>query len=347
MAHFSPSRGMYWHPYQSVNANPKNPHLLSNLRHAIGAPQRGMWVHNPYHVIPEAIEGATMATAIGAGNYLTRAFRQKPLVGLTKAEHKRIPKGKDSVVVNIPTVSTRRVKKINNNILGTSKAMPYKRSKTTYRKKGQKGRPRRRRARKLPPLALPRSRLVRFRYVTSGQLSGATGTIATAMVKANDLNDPTGALSTALPLGLDQWAAQYQKYIVLGSKIIVRFNNTANTGMVAVGIHLDDDTTALTSVNHYKELPMTKQAVLTTQKDFALVKMNYSGKRFWKLTNIKDDSEQEAAFSTTPGSPTDIAYFHIYCQDFYGGHTATVDYQIEHEFICLLSEPVTLAQSSL
>lgn len=309
---------------------------------------------------PKSVARTGVAGAVGYMSYKTSKYRQKPIVGLRKAEHRKDPvkvlrqkvyqkikKTPPSVGVDIPTVSSRRTKSYSKKILHTSKAMPYRR---TYKRKSntrsKKGR-RSYRKRRLPPLAIPRSKVVRFRYLATGVLNGAGGAIATQMIKANDLNDPTGALSTVLPLSLDQWAAHYQKYIVLGSKLKVRFGSTTNTGPGVVGIHLDDDNTALTSVNHYKELPMTKQRTLTTQKDYAEITLNYSGKKFWRLANIKDDSEQEGAFSTTPGSPTDIAYYHVFAQDFVNANNFVVDFQIEHEFIVYLTEPVTLAQSSL
>lgn len=326
--------GMIYNPYpysfpkQVLPFDPKQTSIPLRIQEFTG----GRWVHHPITKAISATKGAGLGTAVATGNFLTRNYRQKPIVGLQTY-------GKNIVRINTPK----------NKILPNSKAMPYKKTKstkTTYRRKGKKGtRPRRRRT--LPPLTLPRSRVVRFRLVTTTSFTSTTGTLAAIALKANSLNDPTINWSASLPLSLDQWAAQYTKYIVLGSKLTIKASPTTQTGPAILGIHLADNGTGLTSASHYKELPLTTQRILTTQRDLVTISMKYAGKRFWKINNIKDDSEQEADFSVTPGDPNDLAYFHVYLHDMYGSHTVTCDLQCEMEFICLLTNPVQLAQSSL
>lgn len=115
MALFSPSGGMFYHPYYYTKPKLQTRPLTSigkkaQLRYGQAT---GKWVHNPYHVAYRAVKGAGLATAVGAGNFLTRTFRQKPIVGLQTATHKikskTVPKNK---IIDIPSVSTRRVKKL-------------------------------------------------------------------------------------------------------------------------------------------------------------------------------------------------------------------------------------------
>lgn len=249
-------------------------------------------------------------------------------------------------IVRIPTVSQRRTSPISetygNKIL--PKSMAYRR-KRTYR-------PRKRfvaRRRKLQalPLGIPRSKVIRVRVVTQGFLTANSGTLASVMLKANSINDPTGTLSAYLPHTVDQYASMYQQYLCLGSKLKIRPVNVSSTGAVVFGVHLADNNTALANVNHYKMLPHTKQRILTTQKDLGVITMGYSAKKFWHLNNIKDDSEQEATFSTTPGDPGDVAYYHVYCNDLRNNENCTVEFQVEMEFILLLKDPITIAESSL
>lgn len=247
--------------------------------------------------------------------------------------------------VVIPTVSKRRTSPVSetygNKIL--HKSMAYRR-KSTYKRRS---RPRRRRLTALPPLGIARKKLVRFRLFANGSLSGAGGALATAMIKANSLNDPMGGAGAQLPATLDQWAAFYEKYTVLGSKITVRFGLTTNTGPVHVGVHLHKNSTALSSASHYREVGMTKMRPLTTQKDQGTIVMKYSGRKFWHVPSLMSDSEQEAAFSTTPGDPTDIAYYHVFLQDVNGSNNSDADYSVELEFLCVLNEPINVARSSL
>lgn len=259
-----------------------------------------------------------------------------PALGGTLVNYKPLTTRRDSPVMEtIPK----------NKILVTSKAMPYRR---TYRRRSQaKRRFAKRRSQRIPP-PIPRTKLIKFRTCTQGTLTGTNGAIATNVtLKANSLNDPTGDLSTYLPQYLDQMAALYKQYIVLGSKIKLRITPTTITGAGIVGIHLADNNTALTSSNNYKMQPRTKQIILTTQNDLKTLVHTYSAKKFWSLTNIKDDSEQEASLSTTPGDPTDVAYWHIYCQDLNATNTLVVEFQVEIEHICLLKDPVQVAVSDL
>lgn len=231
-------------------------------------------------------------------------------------------------------------------ILSKSKAMPYRPKRPLFGRRYKKRRGARRRRLSIP-LGISRSKLVRFRAIISNSLTGSGGAIGMVPIKANSLNDPSGTVAAVLPLSLDQWAAFYQKYTVLGSRIVVRVSHTANSGPLVVGLHLAQNATALTSWPHYKELPMTKTKMLSTQKDGCILTMNYSGKRFWHVPSLMSDSEQEATLSTSPGDPTDIAYFHLFVQDMNAASNATIDYAIEIDYICKLNEPINLDRSSL
>lgn len=341
----TPSRGMGFHPYYYSKYG-KSKFVRDvlrgqTLRYPDRVPATGKWVHNPAHVAVRAITGAGLAGAIAAGNLMTRGYRQKPLVGLTKAEHKR----KEVRTVDIPTVTQRRVKSYKNKILSKSKAMPYRRKRYSRKKRSIK-----KRFRKKPriPLGIPQSKVVRFRLVHSlGGLGSASGALSQWALKANSLNDPTGAIAAGLPLYLDQWSGMYTKYIVLGSKLVYKPQRVSSTGPIVCGVHLADNSTSLADHDYYKEAKLTKSTVLTDQRPSGTIVMKYSGKRFWKVRNIKDDSEQEATFSTTPGDPTDVAYYHIYHQDLAKTDAITVEASIIMEFIVLLTNPVIPTRSSL
>lgn len=336
---YSAGGAMIWHPY----ANP----ILHRFGQAVNAPYTvgGRWVHNPLHVAYRAAKAVPVATAIGAGNFMTRNYRQKPIVGLTTATHRKDPvkvlRGKVLTKIKPSTVAK-------NKILVTTKAMPYKKTKRSTKKRSYKKRRGTYRRKTRIPLGIPQSKVVRFRVVHSlGGLGSGTGALAQWLLKANSLNDPTQSLGAGLPLYLDQWAAMYSKYIVLGSKVIYKPQRISSTGSVVCGIHLADNTTSLADHDYYREAKLSKSVVLTDQRPNATIVMKYSGKKFWKVRNIKDDSEQEATFSTTPGDPTDIAYFHLYNQDLSKSEAITVEATVIMEFIVLLTNPVIPTRSSL
>lgn len=360
MATYHHPTGMVWHPYAALQ-QPISPFVDQVLRGQIRrypnrAPPTGRWVHHPMVKAIDAFKGFNIATTIGQGNYMTRNFRQKPIVGLQTATHKNLAPLYKKVLkkidnrIDIPTVSQRRVKKINQNkMLGKVKAMPYrktyrKKTKATTRKKARRSYRRRPKI----PLGIPRSKIIRLKATWSvAGLGSGSGAMAMHPIKANSLNDPAGALVNNLPLYTDQYAALYQKYIVLGSKLTFKPYRAVGTGMDVVGIHLADNSTSLADHDYYREQSRTRSIMLTDQKPSGTVSLKYSGKKFWKLINIKDDSEQEASFSTTPGDPTDVAYYHVFIQDMTKGDAVTLEGSFIMEWIVLLTDPVTPTRSNL
>lgn len=349
--HYALGGQMVYHPYPYDI--PRIPGRRTN--ELIARYAGGRWIDTPATTIRQAFKGGNLATTIAQGNYMTRNFRQKPIVGLQTATHTRkvspkvSPKVSLEKSIEIPTVSSRRTKVYSKNkISAKRKAMPYKRyprrPKRPFRGRRRKYNRRKRRI----PMGIPPSKIVKFKVVHSaGGFGSGSGALNQFTVKANDLNDPMSSLGAELPLYLDQWAAMYSKYIVLGSKITWKPYLVSSTGAVVTGVHLADNTTSLADHDYYKEAKLNKCRILSSERPQNTITMTYSAKKFWKLSNVKDDSEQEATFSTTPGSPTDIAYFHIYNQDLQKSETNAVEGTITLEFIVLLTNPITPTRSSL
>lgn len=322
------------------------------------SPTYQRWIHSPIAVAKRVTAGAALGTVIATGNYKTRKYRQKPIVVLEKSTHQPNPNRKNPKKIVKTTKETPKVLRLRggapeiypgfnrgvNSFLPTSNPKMVKTTKRTY-KKGKKSYGKRRR--RLPPLALPASKVVRMRAVCAAVMNSTAGACGVATIKVNSLNDSTGAFSQILPCSLDQWAAQYQKYKVLGAKVTITAGPTSQTGPGIIGLHLADNTTALTSASHYKSLPNTVSKIVTTYHDLAKLTIKYSAKKFWKLTNIRDDTNQEANFSLAPNDPTDVAYVHVFAQDLVGSSNFNTDAQIQVEFIVLLTDPITLAESSL
>lgn len=288
----------------------------------------------------EALKTAYHANQSRTGYY---PWLGNPLVNYNAVSH---GKRKD-----IPTVSNRRVKswlipKHAKKIFSINKAMPY-RSRRQY-KRTRPIRARRRRLRAIPT-GIPQSKLVKFKLTASSQsiAIGAGGALSGYSFKVNSFNDPTGSMTAQLPRYLDQYAALYQKYIILGAKVQVRFVRVSGTGAQICGLHLDESNTMLTDHDDYREQFRTKTRMLTDQHNYATITINYSGKKFWKVKDLKDDSEQEGALSLTPGDPTDIAYVHAFIQDLNKTDAYTYEMQLTMEFITLLTNPIAATRSSL
>lgn len=195
----------------------------------------------------------------------------------------------------------------------------------------------------------PRFRLVKFRCVNSNSIAdlGATGAIFPKVFKANSLNDPFGTMGSELPLGLDQWAAMYQKYVVVASKFLVQFHNQSSTGALAVGCNLKNDNTTLSQMDHYRELPMVRSKILSPDVDHSGLGMSFRSKKYYRVNKFKDAENLHASFSTTPGDPTDIAYYHFWVQDLNKADSFNLEYVATIEYVVLLFDPVTPSRSAL
>lgn len=88
----------------------------------------------------------------------------------------------------------------------------------------------------------PNTIITKIRYCTFLTLSAGTGSVASNVYAANGTFDPDITGVGHQPLYRDNFAALYDQYTVIGSKIKVTFlSNTVDQGMF-VGIVGDDDT---------------------------------------------------------------------------------------------------------
>jgi len=194
----------------------------------------------------------------------------------------------------------------------------------------------------------PATKVVKFRISMTKEFGSVNGSLSGIAYKANSLNDPTSTESTQLPLGLDQWAALYQKYKVLGSKINIMAHPKTVTGAGMIGIHLDGSSTLLTDHDHYREVSNTSMKMVSADIDLAKVHMTYSPKKApFHLRSIKDADDQEGSFTASPGDPTDLAYYHVYVQDANKTDAVAFDIQVVMEFVVLLYDRVNPVRSSL
>lgn len=219
-----------------------------------------------------------------------------------------------------------------------TKKRNYRRKKTYYRKKGRK-----------VATLWPQQKLVKFKVCQSYAPTAAGSTSADVIIlKANDLNDPTGVAGASLPLGLDQWASMYSKYAVLGSKCTVQYHGeTTNTGSTLVGINLLRDSTGLTQLEHYKEMPYGVDHLISPDNDRGRLNATYSLKKYDKIFKTKTAEDYHGSFTTTPGSPNEIRYWHLWYQDADKTQTCAMEFVITIEYIVLLFESITPSRSSL
>lgn len=194
---------------------------------------------------------------------------------------------------------------------------------------------------------VPRTKLVKFKVLTRGYITGVSGAIGVALFQANGLSDPTQSASANLPLGLDQWAGFYDRYTVVGSHCYIQMHQTTDLGAAHLTLNVREDINTLSSTEHYAESPNTVQKIMSSDVDRDSLKLGWSLKRHQRIKNVLDAEDYEGVLSTTPGDPTRNSYFHFAVQDVSGNQSVTIEYVATVSYVVLLHDRKNLARSSL
>lgn len=163
---------------------------------------------------------------------------------------------------------------------------------------------------------VPRSKVVKLRYVDQFTLDANAGLVSSRVYRANSIHDPDFSGLGHQPLGHDQWGVFYNHYNVIGSKITAKYvstgiaDNAADASMV--GILLKDNTTVIIDPKLIMEQTNSGYGILTQAdaNQTKTIRKGYSTKRFFDVQDVKDNRQLlGATFGTTP---TEEAYFHVY-----------------------------------
>lgn len=228
---------------------------------------------------------------------------------------------------------------------GSTRTMPRRR---------QRQRKRARRSFRRPSRAItmqwPRFKLVKFKVVTAYSLvQAAPGTTAQYLLQANSLADPHGAAGGNLPLGLDQWAAMYGKYVVVGSRHYVKAHNVSSTGSITYGLSLraPGESSTLATNEAYLELPITRSKILSPDQDHSGLGVSFAAKRYFHVRKFMDAENLHGTLSVTPGNPSRLAYVSFWFGDTNATEGYTIEGYITSEYTCLLFDPITPSRSGL
>lgn len=196
----------------------------------------------------------------------------------------------------------------------------------------------------------PSNKIVKMRYVDRQVLNPGVSTIGGWVYRANSIHDPDFSGLGHQPLGHDQWEQYYNHYVVLGSKINVKFMydaTNANTGQ-AVGVYLSDDQTYPSDVDNLMEQGLGKYRVMAAvnyDPNCPSITNKFSAKKYFNVKDVKDNVTRIGA--TFGANPTDMANYIVWASALNPtvdlGDTwilTTIDY------IVALSEPKALPKST-
>lgn len=192
------------------------------------------------------------------------------------------------------------------------------------------------------------SQIVKMKYGTIVTINPGAGVSATHVFRANDAFDPDRTGVGHQPYGFDQWSNFYDHITVLGSRIKATFmprGSVATTSTVLCSITVEDDATVSTSIESLLE--RTGAAVgysgLSAGKNALILRKNFSTKRFFNVSDVRDNDSLKGTFVT---SPADDAYYHINVSSIDGSSDPDgIAVAVEVEYICMLSERKNLVTS--
>lgn len=190
---------------------------------------------------------------------------------------------------------------------------------------------------------LPLKSVAKMRYV--GGVTLTTGLIPTVHhFRANSIYDPDATGTGHQPMGRDEYANFYQKYIVLGSRIRVYWSTDAGAAVTVCGVFINDDNSIpYTSYEGIIESKRGKYKSIPHQRNATSTTCSFSSKKYFNVTDIKDNYDDIGAL--VGANPAKQAYFTIWSQD--------VDFQTTHsvqavcviDYIVTFQEPKELNQS--
>ncbi len=220
-----------------------------------------------------------------------------------------------------------------------------KRRYSKKRRKGKRFRRRFRRRKYTRYRSLPAIRTkarVRFRYSDFDiKLESNFGALVGHAFCANGCYDPDISGVGHQPYGWDQWAPYFGQYVVTGSKMKA-YITTDGTVNGTCGIYLDDNNVVPPSTSGMIESRRGTFSIINQQRSSAKVRSVYSPRRFYNITDIKDNIDRLG--SAVSANPTEKSFYVVWFQT-EAGFSASIHMIIIIDYIVDFSQPVTVNQS--
>lgn len=188
-----------------------------------------------------------------------------------------------------------------------------------------------------------RSKVVKMRYCET--ISMAAGTIDVMnnyLFTLSSPYDPNYTGTGHQPLGFDQWGELYNHYMVLGAKAtcIATLDGSQPTSMYVAAYKLPTTSTSYTTVSTVSEAPGCQYRRITGSKSSARMVIKYSKKKTFR------NSKNTDLTSTFGSNPAENMYLILRsCNLLPGAAQNGVTWQVQIDFIVLLTEPKELATS--
>lgn len=184
------------------------------------------------------------------------------------------------------------------------------------------------------PYILPTSHICRLRYIETFTMNAGSATVGKHLWLANSVYDPNSTGTGDQPLGFDQLALIYNKYVVLGSKIRATFmsNSEASSSIQRVGIGISSTTGTISGDVRLMQKG-TRYKMLgpqTSRNGIQIVSNTYSAKKFRGVKSAKLLSNQLAL---TTENPSELIYFTAFCSGIGADDPSTIECQVQIDYV--------------
>lgn len=186
-----------------------------------------------------------------------------------------------------------------------------------------------------------------LKYIDRFTLNPSAGGIMdTIIFRANSLYDPNAGVTgtNAQPRGFDEFMSLYDRYQVLGAKIVVTFANRDNNHANIVSLSLRSSVSTPASIRDYMESGNSKWKMLTPEngsRGSSTLAMKVNPNKYLNETRYSDNVK-----GTVGTNPDTICYWHLGCEPANTGtDTDPVDCVVEIHYIAEFTQPTNLSGS--
>lgn len=195
-------------------------------------------------------------------------------------------------------------------------------------------------------IGLPKVKKVKLHYSQYVPFVSTSGASTNAVFNMTSIFDPDNSGIGHQPLGHDEWAQFYKNYTVIGAQATFTFFNVGTNAIPCrVGVILDEDGAISSVLSTKVERSAGRGSAIlnTNSRERQSITVNFSPKKAFDLTNLKDEDGLTISMSSNPA----LTYMAVpWVQSIDSATTSgTVGCDVKITYICLLTDPVDIIGS--
>lgn len=192
-------------------------------------------------------------------------------------------------------------------------------------------------------LGFPKKVLVTHKYNEQVAINtGAGGLMSNQLFSCNGMFDPNTTGVGHQPYYFDQLTTLYDHYCVIGSKIKLRIaKSDVTTVPCTVGVYINDDTTATTSLTTAMEYSSGRHVVLTTSNQKSTITRKWSAKKYFGRSVLANTDLQ----GTSAANPAEQSFFNFWVDSSTNLQQTSVLLDVEITYIAVWKELKDIAGS--